>query len=161
MSIQDWGSMGELVAGIATLITLIYLAMQIRQNTQSQRAAAFQESNSSLNELNQLLARDVSAARIYRIGTSLEESLTVDEQMQFDMMILSLFRVYENMHFQYTHGSETELWSFIGRDISIVMTQSGMKNWWVNNPYSFAPEFTKFVESKIPRVNQEDFQNAP
>lgn len=33
MSIQDLGSLGELVAAIATIATLIYLATQIRQNT--------------------------------------------------------------------------------------------------------------------------------
>ena len=32
MSIQDLGSLGELIAAIATLGTLIYLAIQIRQN---------------------------------------------------------------------------------------------------------------------------------
>ncbi|MGK0223076.1 MAG: hypothetical protein ACI9ON_002319, partial [Limisphaerales bacterium] len=32
MSIQDLGSLGELIAAAATLGTLIYLAIQIRQN---------------------------------------------------------------------------------------------------------------------------------
>ena len=35
MSIQDLGSLGELVAAVATLVTLLYLAMQIRHNTRS------------------------------------------------------------------------------------------------------------------------------
>ena len=33
MTIQDLGSIGELVAAIATIATLVYLAIQIRQNT--------------------------------------------------------------------------------------------------------------------------------
>ena len=35
MSIQDFGSIGELLAALATLGTLIYLAQQIKQNTRS------------------------------------------------------------------------------------------------------------------------------
>ena len=35
MSIQDLGALGELVAAIATVVTLAYLALQIRQNTKS------------------------------------------------------------------------------------------------------------------------------
>ena len=38
MTIQDWGAVGEIVGAIAVLLTLIYLALQIRQNTISQRA---------------------------------------------------------------------------------------------------------------------------
>lgn len=38
MTIQDWGSVGELLAAVATVATLGYLAVQVRQNTQSTRA---------------------------------------------------------------------------------------------------------------------------
>ena len=33
MTIQDMGSIGELIAAFATLITLAYLALQLKQNT--------------------------------------------------------------------------------------------------------------------------------
>ena len=35
LTIQDLGSIGELVVAVATVATLAYLAFQIRQNTQS------------------------------------------------------------------------------------------------------------------------------
>ncbi len=50
MTIQDLGSIGELVAAIATLATLGYLAVQIRQNTRSMRAAAFQASTTRASD---------------------------------------------------------------------------------------------------------------
>jgi hypothetical protein len=40
MTIQDLGSIGELVAAIATVATLVYLALQIRQNTESVKLSA-------------------------------------------------------------------------------------------------------------------------
>ena len=46
MSIQDLGALGELVAAVATVATLLYLAVQIRQNNKN-----LQESTSaSLNQ---------------------------------------------------------------------------------------------------------------
>jgi len=33
MTLQDWGATGEVVGALAVVITLIYLAKQIRQNT--------------------------------------------------------------------------------------------------------------------------------
>ena len=33
MTLQNWGSVGEMVSALAVVITLIYLAKQIKQNT--------------------------------------------------------------------------------------------------------------------------------
>ena len=33
MTLQDWGAIGEMVGALAVVVTLIYLAKQIRQNT--------------------------------------------------------------------------------------------------------------------------------
>ena len=56
MSIQDLGSLGEFVAEIATLITLVYLAIQIRQNTkqleEGTRAANAAAVNAGLQLIN-------------------------------------------------------------------------------------------------------------
>lgn len=55
MSIQDLGSIGEFIAAIATILTLVYLALQIRQNTAVSRAAAAQE----VLKAHRLLIREV------------------------------------------------------------------------------------------------------
>jgi hypothetical protein len=40
LTIQDLGSIGELIAAIATVATLAYLALQIRQNTRAIQGSA-------------------------------------------------------------------------------------------------------------------------
>ena len=42
MTIQDLGSIGEVVGAIATVATLIYLAIQIRSHTYAVQSAAAQ-----------------------------------------------------------------------------------------------------------------------
>ncbi len=42
MSLQDLGSLGELIGAVATVATLAYLAVQIRANTRATRASANQ-----------------------------------------------------------------------------------------------------------------------
>ncbi|HVH18917.1 MAG TPA: hypothetical protein VNF72_11495 [Myxococcota bacterium] len=44
MTLQDLGSIGEIVGAIATVATLIYLAIQIRANTSAVQSAAAQSS---------------------------------------------------------------------------------------------------------------------
>ncbi len=38
MTIQELGAIGELIGGIAVVVTLIYLAVQVRQNTRMNAA---------------------------------------------------------------------------------------------------------------------------
>ena len=40
MTIQDLGNIGELVAAVATFAALLYLALQLRENTQAVRGEA-------------------------------------------------------------------------------------------------------------------------
>ena len=44
MTFQDLGSIGELIAAVATLITLAYLALQLKQNTTALKSQTFQQS---------------------------------------------------------------------------------------------------------------------
>ena len=50
MSIQDLGSIGELVAAVATVATLIYLSIQIRNNTRSDEFAAMERVTADLSD---------------------------------------------------------------------------------------------------------------
>ncbi len=62
MTIQDWGAIGELVGGVAVIVTLIYLAFQIRQNTrqfsrsvEATQLAAFERNVESSSHIRELL----------------------------------------------------------------------------------------------------------
>ena len=43
MTIQDWGAIGEIVGAIAVLITLVYLAKQIRHSTDVSKVTVYHE----------------------------------------------------------------------------------------------------------------------
>ena len=97
MTVQELGSIGEFVAAVAVLISLFYLAYQIRQNTAELRLASlravigaysnFRQSVVGSDELAQLieLARldpsSMSEAQIYRYGYFVEESVWCAQQL--------------------------------------------------------------------------------
>jgi hypothetical protein len=43
MTLQELGSLGEAVSGLAVIVSLVYLAMQIRQNTVALRSASYHQ----------------------------------------------------------------------------------------------------------------------
>jgi hypothetical protein len=95
VTIEQVGSIGELIAAIATVATLAYLALQIRQNSTilaSAQAAANREGSS---ELSVILASNRDAARVFWAGCGSRKSLESSERQQFDAMLSIVFLNYD------------------------------------------------------------------
>ncbi len=150
MTIQDLGSVGELIAAIATVATLGYLAIQIRQNTLALKSSSFHGVTDSFNQINNTIAHDESLARIFRLGSQDLEQLTEDEQVRFSFMFLSAFRIFETLYYQSLHQiGEAQLWEAEKTTMVALLSGSGTRAWWHSNPLSFTPTFREFVEREI------------
>jgi hypothetical protein len=64
MSLSDLGDLGGFVSAVAVVISLLYLAVQIRQNTRSPRAGAHQSITSHIAELNRTIVKNAEVARL-------------------------------------------------------------------------------------------------
>lgn len=94
MTIQDLGSIGELVAALATIATLAYLAVQIRQNTNSLRATAYQNSVESANEWAHLFIHHPETVDLFRKGLLDPDSLEPAAATQFQHILEVFLRNY-------------------------------------------------------------------
>ena len=104
MSIQDLGAMGELIAAIATIFTLLFLAISIRTNSKTVTASAKQEQVRSLVEFNREIFQDENSTRIFIEGSSALTNLNQHEKARFrGLFIMGLITV-ENAYYQANQG---------------------------------------------------------
>ena len=68
MTLDQMGNVGEVVAALATVATLIYLAGQLRQNTRALKATAFQAVVSEMGSNVQNLIDDNGLGIIFPIA---------------------------------------------------------------------------------------------
>ncbi len=94
MTIQDLGSVGELIAAIATVATLIYLAAQIRQNTSTVATSTYESVFKGFNDFNLSVASDPDLARILASGLNDPTSLDKNEQVRFVLIMISVSNQY-------------------------------------------------------------------
>jgi hypothetical protein len=86
---MNWGAIAavaELLGALAVIGSLIYLAVQIRQNTRSSRAATFQAAYSEVSHAYHAIAADSELARIFRIGLSEPQKLDQDEATRYGVV---------------------------------------------------------------------------
>lgn len=87
MSIHDLGSIGELVATIATVATLIYLALQIRENTMALRVEARRSEMQGASAYTSAIVGSPEVARILNAGLVDPTSLRPEEVTRFSFLL--------------------------------------------------------------------------
>lgn len=148
MTIGELGSLGEFVAAIATLATLVYLAVQIRQNTLATRAASHHAITDVMNQVNHLVIANADVARIFVAGRADRSPLNEEERERFDSSMLSYFHVFDTLHYQARVGvGDNQLLLAEEKGFAHLLSQSGVSEWWVENPYAFSPEFRSYMEA--------------
>ena len=150
LNIQDLGSLGELIAAIATVMTLVYLAVQVRQNTRALKASTFQSISSELVQNVQPVFSTPDMAAIYAKSTSSPDSLSAEERIKMQAMYMASFRRLESTFVQCELGSIDR--SFIeGPErslIAIINTQLG-REWWDSARSLFYEPFVAHVELQL------------
>ena len=77
MTITEWGSIGEMISAIAVVVTLVYLAIQIRQNThaieEGRRLALAQTYQIRADALQDMLVRAAESQVIGPLITKLTQ----------------------------------------------------------------------------------------
>ena len=150
MTLQDLGNVGEFIAAIATLITLVYLAIQIRQNTRAVRATAFQQVVDSFSEISLELGLNGEISEIFARADLDIASLDPVERRRHQYILLSFFRRAESVFFQSDQGTlEAQNWEGIRESVRTMLSSPGTRRFWEENASRFNSRFREFVESRL------------
>jgi len=153
MSFGDLGTVAALIMAIAAIVTLAYLALQIRHNSQVVRASTHHALINSWNELNLAIATDRGLARIWRSGSSDFKALNDEEQLSFAGANLAMFQIYETAYFQRALGTTDESkFTAMLQGMRALLGLPGIRDWWTTNPFPFSDEFSEFVASEIEAI---------
>ncbi len=84
LDITTLAAWGEFIGGIAVVVSLIYLAGQIRQNSRLLRASTASATTTANTAINTLIVQDSEVARIYSDGMADPDSLSTADRQRFD-----------------------------------------------------------------------------
>jgi hypothetical protein len=156
VSWQDLGSIGELVSAIAVVISLIYLAFQIRQNTsqidqntKAARATAFDSSIAHTMVARQAIFENEDVARIYHEGSTDPDSLSERDRLRYRLIIHNVLWSIWNLQSQAQLGGlATETWEAQLVILERVMSSKGARWFWSN----YGDEFGESFQSEVAEI---------
>jgi len=159
LTLEDLGNLGDFIGGIAVVATLIYLAVQIRQNTQQLRRSAeiaaveaADKTFASFSQFRQQITADGQLAELYLKGLRDHDSLTPIERFRFDLLLEDLFYMYQtSSHRMRTIRDEDFDEAFTQLNLRRMLRQPSIRIWWEANKGSMDRAFVAEVDARIER----------
>ena len=154
MSIQDLGSLGELIAAAATIATLFYLAVQIRQSTKATMAATFDAILAQWREhIRVTFVTHPENLDIWRKGLADFDSLSGHEQARFSFILSEEQLFVANMvqHAERGNINHAQLEPWLDYFSGELRTPGGTA-WWKSFSAILDPQFAETMEAHMAKT---------
>jgi hypothetical protein len=159
------GAIGEIVGAAGVIVSLLYLAFQVRNNSRQLRHDSAQAVLDKLNGLIGQLAFTAGAGDVWTRGLSGLEALHDDEELvRFSSMLLQAFWAYEEIfHYRRAGLVEDWAWTHAKAPVEHFMRTPGFQEWWQLRKDWFGDEFQVFMDERMPDTTGalvEDFRRS-
>ncbi|MEQ8694606.1 MAG: hypothetical protein RIC85_04705 [Gammaproteobacteria bacterium] len=149
MNLHDLGSLADLIAAVATVITLVFVALELRANRKQNKLVMLSGLDHGWSEINAQIAQDEKLASIFNRGLGEPDLLNDEEATRFFFLVAQ----YINNHvsiwtllIEEGLPSHHELW--IKYDISAGYNLPGIWKVFQAMEPTMPPDFVTFVREQ-------------
>ena len=147
MTLEQYAYLAEVLGTATVVISLIYLAVQVKQGNAQGRAGARYAFVQATSDINMTIAQDQKLAALWRRGLQSPDKLNEDETMQLWMLIGQYCNAWMVMHQLHLDGLLAEnQWFVVKNDVSAIICSVGGQAFWRIGRDAFDPSFRKFVD---------------
>ena len=150
MDLTTLAQLGEFVGGFFVVVSIVYLAYQVRQNTTSLRTENYARALDRLSTVQSNLSSDGELNRIVVVGAQTPEALTRTERMRFTWALYELLGAAEFVYHQAEQGAlPEEVWDRWKATMAWWLSNPGIQRWWTSKPTPFSASFEAFANEVI------------
>lgn len=150
MDLDSLAKLGEFVGGIFVVISLVYLAYQVRQNTRSLRTENFARALERMSTLQSRISVDADVNRVVMIGAEEPGKLSRSDRVRFSWAMYELFGAGEFMfHQAREHALPPEVWARWEATIDWWLSHPGMQAWFAAKPAALTADFEAFCVDRM------------
>lgn len=143
------GAIAELVGALGVVASLIYLGIQLRQNSKTISEDIFQTLLNNYHGAMDSLISDPALNRIWYTGLRDLDALDKDEKIFWGTQMHAFLRRYENIVLQsQKYPVNTGVISGIQNQWHWMLNQPGAKRYWDKSYGAYSDEFVEFVAQR-------------
>ena len=143
------GAVGEVAGAIAVVVSLVYLAGQIRENTRSSRAATRQAIVESVIATNMIWTQSESFCQVFQDHIDGKE-IAPHQYLRLSGYCYVCLRNWENVHFQYRSDMlSDEEWYGFRLNLKALLQLKVFEDFWTREREVFSQAFRREVEGLL------------
>lgn len=160
MTIQDWGAIGEIIGAVAVVVSLIYLAVQIRQNTEqiahsieASRVAALERNVQAGNRIREIIILNPEVADLLLAGLRGFGALAERERLRFEFLVRNIMAEFQGAYIRYfSTSNDPEHLVGMAATLDRMLANPGFRECIAKREFDWRPEFQAFVDERMAAV---------
>ena len=143
-------AIGQLATVCVGVPSIIYFAIQLREQTRERRQAAVNALAVQWGDLTKALHENAEFTALYLRGIQSFHDLDAVSKLRFSAFQNRFFKNFEGMYYSRREGIlTTELWNEIERTMSDFLAYDGVRQWWKTRKHWHTEAFISVVDAII------------
>lgn len=148
MSLEQASFLAQIISAVAVFASLVFVGLQVKQNTSAVRAASSQAHSTMYHGLTDNLVNHRDFAQIWWKGVESLEALNEGEIVQFVAFNSSIFRFFESSRVQWMRGQlDDEHWHTVEQHAIALAVKPGVQGFWHLRKHWHCQAFQAWFES--------------
>ena len=144
------GAIGQVVGAVLVGITLVYLAIQLRQNTSALKSSTFLSVSTLMGANMEIFATHPDIAPLFIKAQAGLDGLTAAERVRFGFLMMMAFRRVETVVVQRHLGAiDPDLTKGFERSAMSALRSPGTRQWWDTSKGGFSDPFSAWVDQQL------------
>lgn len=141
------GAIGEIIGASAVVVSLVYLALQIRSQSTQAKLSSLREMSRELRGTTAMFA-DRGISEIFVRANEDYNSLSDAESVQLIVLTTNIFRAWENAFLESRVGNLDEsVWQALSREYAQTIGIPAFQHIWGLRKQNYDSGFQKYVDS--------------
>jgi hypothetical protein len=144
-------AVSQLISSIAVVLSVLYLAIQLRSSTRVARVAAMDAAAAALRDVTKPFMENAELGRVWRTGLENMNALTADDQARFFHAAHQFLKALETIHYHYVYGLlDAQLWAGWRELLRHYVATPGIEYYLSLRGAVFSERFRKFIHELEP-----------
>jgi len=154
--LQDLGNLGEFVGAIGVVVSLVYLARQMIQNTVSVRAASFNSMVQNSMRLLEHAFRDSEFAAFLARAEADPSALSPEERVRWDAYMTAVYRHFGNLQYAHRMGTlDHQMWAAYQATLKDHLRTASWAEWFQAHRHLFSAALGEQVDDLLGELARE------
>lgn len=153
-------AVSQLVSSIAVVVSVLYLAVQLRSSTRVARVAAMDAAAAALRDVTKPFMENAELGRVWRTGLEQLDSLSPEDQARFFHAAHQFLKALETIHYHYFYGLlDNQLWLGWRELLHHYINTPGIEYYLEKRSGVFSERFCKFLNELGPVAERKTVGN--